>query len=60
MKNIKELTGVPISPSRMGLSLLAGNVLANQIASGRKVIIFDKDSSCEKALAAIQHEEKTT
>lgn len=60
MKNIKEMTGVPISPSRMGLSLLSGNVLANQIAAGREVTIFDMDSSCEKALAAIPHEEKTT
>lgn len=61
MNNQKlELTGVPISPSRMGLSLLSGKVLADQIATGGKVIICDKDSSFDKAIAAIQNEEKTT
>jgi hypothetical protein len=55
-----ELVGVHTSPSRLGLSLLSGKMLADQIAAGGIVVILDKDSSVDKALAAIELSEKTT
>lgn len=61
MNNKKlELTGVHTSPSRLGVSLLSGKALADQIAAGGKVVILDKDASVDKVLADIELSEKTT